>query len=117
MATIPATDGRAIGRQVTSFTTLDGSGDTFTVTSQNQLLILENDTGADITVTFDGDQAANFNVPSVGTIDLSAGLSVLVADGTFVRIYVPSVKAYLNDADNQPAITGGTGLKALLLAV
>lgn len=75
-------------------------------TGGKQLILLQNDTGGSVDITFLGDSATTVNCPGLGDpIDVSTGFTVTLADTENTIIQVDSIKAYLTDSANQPAIT------------
>lgn len=114
MAEITATSMTGPEDRVLTKTTL-GASDTFTYTSAKApLLILDNVTVGPLTVTIDGDTApAELTVAGVGNIDLSAGfVTEEIAAGACVAIPLNSIARYLSGTI---AVTGGTGIEAMLL--
>ncbi|WP_146195195.1 hypothetical protein [Pararhodobacter marinus] len=114
MAIIAATSMSGPGQRLVSETTLTGTGDTFTyVQNSRQVLILRNPTAGAISPVIDGDGADSVTRDGVGTIDISGGYAVdAIAAGAVRAIPLDTISAYLQ---GDIAITGGTGLVAILL--
>lgn len=113
MATITATNGKAVGAVTITETTLTAS-DTFTYKSGiNQTLILRNDTAGALTPVIDGDGASTVSIAGAGSFDISGGYSVgSIGVGVAVTIKTDTIASYLRGTI---AITGGTGLTAQLI--
>ena len=106
------TDLSAGGFQTVTPITLSSS-DTLTFSnSPRQRLVLVNGTGGSLTVTFNGDSAANSQVEGFGPVDPTAGLQVTLADNAVTAISLVTRNAYMQGTI---AITGGTGITAYLL--
>lgn len=103
---------RKSGNTDVAQTTLDGA-DTFVVNQTlSQSLILENSTGASVTVTIIGDQSpVSYFCHGVGMTPIAAE-SVTIPDGQSVSVYLSSLRIKLAGT---ATITGGTGLKASLV--
>lgn len=112
MPALTAVNIKTSGDTAVSRTTLDGA-DTFTVSqTENQSLIVENDTGASITFTMIGASApATYFCQGVGNVAVAAE-SVTVADGAVTSIYLSPLRIKLAGGTT---ITGGTGLKVMLV--
>lgn len=117
MAAIAGTNMRAAGGAAKAVTlqTLTAS-DTLTFDPlKRPVLILENRTGGAIAGTvIDGDAAAAVAIPDAGSsFTTSGGFAVgSIAAGAAVAIELASISAYLKGTI---AVTGGTGLTAILL--
>ena len=113
MATITATDANQAGAIGGVETTLTGTLDTFTYRAGvKQTLILRNPTAGALTPVIDGDGSTTVSVSGVGSIDVSTGFSVgSIAIDAVKLIRTESISAYLSGTI---AITGGTGLVAIL---
>ena len=114
MATVTAYDVRLLGRQAITPTTLTADDD-FVLNTRQQVLVVSNTTGGDLTINILGDQATTVACPGVGNVDVSGGFDALVSDGQTIYIPINSIRSYLSDTTNQPNITGGTGLAAYIL--
>jgi hypothetical protein len=78
--------------------------------SKLQTLFLRNTTASPVTVTIDGDGATNFAPGGIGkTIDLSAGLAVVVPASGLVAVQLRQIARYLSGT---VAVTGGVGVDA-----
>lgn len=78
--------------------------------SKLQTLFLHNTTAAPVTVTVDGDGATTFAPGGIGkTIDLSAGLAIIVPANGFVAVQLRQIARYLSGT---VAVTGGVGVEA-----
>lgn len=115
MATITATTLRGAGQRLITETTLTGTADTFAYNrSLNQTLILRNPTAGSLTPVIDGDGGTTVDRDGVASVDVSGGYSVTaIAAGAVRAIPLDSISAYLQGTI---AITGGTGLVAVLLS-
>lgn len=113
MAAITATSIQAAGAVTVTRTTL-GSSDTLTYNPySNAILVLDNVTGGALTPNIDGAGGTTINVPTVGSLSVSSGLTLAsIASGACVAIRLDSISAYLNGA---VTVTGGSGIKAHIL--
>lgn len=112
MATIVATTHSTTGTYTPTVTTL-GASDTFTFKPNvRQVLELVNPTGGNITVTLDGAGGTSVSKQGVGAIDVSAGKSFTVNASS--RLSIP-LNLYSDYLQGVIAVTGGTGLTAVLL--
>lgn len=114
MATIVATITSGTGRVSLTETILTGTLDTFTYKAGvRQRLTLRNDTAGALTPVIDGSGATTVNIDGAGSFDISGGFSVgSIAAGGVVSINTESISKYLAGTI---AITGGTGLVAILM--
>jgi len=115
MPAITATNFGANGVTTVTETTLNGT-DSFVLTAgRSKYLILRNPTGGAISPTIDGDGATSEYVPGLGTVTTSGGYAVgSIAAGAVKTVSLDSIAAYLKGTI---AITGGTGLVAVLVNV
>lgn len=93
-----------------TWSTLTAS-DTFTLAA-NQYLLFENGTAGSLTAIVDGADSTTKAVDGVGAVDVSAGVSVVVAAGTTKVLNCNSRKAYLSGVIT---ITGAAGLKCAVV--
>lgn len=95
--------------------TVLGASDTLTYApGQIQTLILENDTGASVTVVIDGDGATSFIPGGTGApIDLSAGFSVTIPDGATRAVTLKNIQRFLSGV---VTVTGGAGVSAYIIS-
>lgn len=93
-----------------TWSTLTAS-DTFTLAA-NQYLLFENGTAGSLTAIVDGADSSTKAVDGVGAVDVSAGVSVVVAAGTTKVLNCNSRKAYLSGVIT---ITGAAGLKCAVV--
>lgn len=93
-----------------AWSTLTAS-DTFTLAA-NQYLLFENGTAGSLTAIVDGADSTTKAVDGVGAVDVSAGVSVVVAAGTTKVLNCNSRKAYLSGVIT---ITGAAGLKCAVV--
>ena len=112
MATIVKTSLARGDSAALTFTALTGTDDFEYNNQANEILIMENTTGGDVTVTFDGANGTTENCPGVGEIDVSAGIALTVTANSFEQIQLSSISAYLQGT---VAVTGGTGVSAAIL--
>jgi len=113
MGTIAATNMRASGAVTVTMTTLTASDDFVYNAGRRAVLILNNVTRGTLTPVIDGDGASSVGVAGVGPVDISGGYNVpSIAAGTIAAIQLDSIREYLAGTI---AITGGTGIEAMLL--
>ena len=93
-----------------TWSTLTAS-DTFTLAS-NQYLIFENSTAGSLTAVVDGASSTTKSVDGVGSVDVSSGVSVVVAAGATKVLNCNSRKAFLQGVIT---ITGAAGLKCAVV--
>lgn len=95
-------------------TTLGASGNAITYTAGGgQVLVLHNPTGGSLTPTIIGSTATTADIEGVGTVNVSAGLSLgAIAAGLQLVVPLDFIAQYLKGTID---ITGGTGLVATLL--
>ena len=89
------------------------ASDTLTYTAgTNQLLKLDNQTAGALTVVIKGTApSAAYVVPNTGsTMDLTAGLSIVLAAGVCKFVNLDKIKAYL-DGTGVVTLSGAAGLK------
>ena len=89
------------------------ASDTLTYTAGvNQLLKLDNQTAGALTVVIKGTApSAAYVVPNTGsTMDLTAGLSIVLAAGVCKFVNLDKIKAYL-DGTGVVTLSGAAGLK------
>ena len=112
MATITAPNA-ALQTGPATVTTLTAS-DTFTFDStKRSILVLNNVTAGALTVNIDGDGATTVNVSGVGSVDISGGFSTAsIPAGATHLVHLNSINKYLSGTI---AVTGGTGIEAMLL--
>jgi len=78
----------------------------------DQILFLQNDTGADETVIIDGGTGTTTPVPETGdSFDVASGKSIDVADGAIVSVRLSSIAAYLS---GPVSVSGGAGILAFI---
>jgi hypothetical protein len=78
--------------------------------SKLQTLFLRNTTVSPVTVTIDGSTAGSFAPGGIGkTIDLSAGLAIVVPASGLVAVQLRQIARYLSGT---VAVTGGVGVDA-----
>lgn len=111
MPAITATSMQGSGVRVLTETTLNGT-DSFTW-APGDILLLRNPTGGSITPTVDGDGGTTWASDGLGSVSVTAGLSLgAIAAGAARAIETDSIRAYLQGT---VAITSGTGLVAAIL--
>lgn len=113
MATIVPTKLSALADVAVTQTTLTGT-DTFVyVPGRSRYLVFRNPTAGALTPIIDGDGATTEYLPRVGNVSLAAGFSFgSIAAGDIRAVDLKSIEAYLAGTI---AITGGTGLVAILV--
>ncbi len=114
MATIAQTDvSGAVGAAVVTKAVLTAS-DTFALASNtNQILFIENDTGASVTAVIKGADATTVNPGGIGAVvDLSAGFSITVPAGAVRAVALKNIIRYLNGVIT---VTGAVGASAWLV--
>lgn len=102
-----------VGAVAPTFVTLTAADTLPYSANKVQVLMLVNPTGASITANIKGDAATNVIVPELGTVSVSAGLNVVVASNGTVLLPLGKVRGYLSGAVVN--VTGGTGLRAVIL--
>lgn len=114
MATITPTPVRGAGAPGTLAVTVLTASDTLVYKpTQSQVLILRNDTGASKTVNIDGANATTISPTGYGgTISVAGGKDIVIADGASAFVRLSDIKAFLAGII---AITGGTGVEAMLI--
>jgi len=94
------------------------ASDSFTYTpNTNQVLELHNNTAGSLTATIKGSApSAAYSVPGAGglTVDLSAGLAVVVPANTSKFVNLDSIAAYLA-GDGTVSINGAATMTAVIL--
>ena len=95
--------------------TVLGASDTLAFTpGQSQTLIIENDTGAPVTVVIDGADAVQFVPGGIGSaVDLTAGFQVTIPDGAGRAVALKNIQRYLSGV---VTVTGGDGATAYILS-
>lgn len=93
-----------------TWSTLTAS-DTFTLAA-NQYLLFENSTAGSLTALVKGASSGTKAIAEVGAVDVSAGVSVVVAAGATKVLNCNSRKAYLSGVIT---ITGAAGLKCAVV--
>jgi hypothetical protein len=112
MAVIAQTRVDGTGAKVLTQTTLTAADTLVYNPSGKQVLILNNTTAGALTVVIDGDAGTPVSVPGVGLVPTTAGYSTgAIAAGAVVVIPLDSIRAFLGGV---VAVTGGTGIKAML---
>ena len=110
MATIAVNQMDAVAPVTIVKTTMTASDTLSYSPSGLQTLFLENTTASPVTVTIDGDGATSFAPGGIGkTIDLTAGLAVVVPANGTVGVQLRQIARYLSGT---VALTGGVGLAA-----
>lgn len=111
MATIASNSLKAPAPVALTKTTLGASDTLIYSAGELQTLFLENTTAAPVTVTIDGTGAPVAFAPGgIGkTIDLSAGLPIIVPANSAVAVELRNIQRYLQGA---VAVTGGVGVAA-----
>jgi hypothetical protein len=92
-----------------------GASDTITYDSiKQQILVLYNATAGALTPNVDGASGTTVSVPGTGTtFSVASGYTFpSIAAGAYAMVRLDSISAYLSGAIT---ITGGTGIKAVLL--
>lgn len=112
MATLTQTNLRGVnGPVVVTSNTLTAS-DTFVYSKGNaQILELTNGTAGALTLLIDGAAGTTVQVAGVGSVDVSAGISIPVAAGQTKFVNLDTISAYLQGTI---AMTGAAGLTARL---
>ena len=107
------------GAKVTATRVTASASDTFTyVPNTGQVLELHNNTVGSLTAVIKGTApSAAYPIPGAGgtTVDLSAGLSVVVAASTSVFVTLDSHAAYLAGT-GQVTVSGAATMTVILLA-
>jgi len=79
--------------------------------TKKQLLHLNNVTAGALTVVIDGADGTTVAVPGLGSVSVAAGLSITLAAGEVKAVILTTIRHYLQGV---VAITGGTGIKAMI---
>lgn len=112
MAALTATSMGGTGSRTVTDNTLTAS-DTLTYQAgRGQILIVNNDTGAEVTLNIDGDGQTAVVVPGIGSVDVSGGLDVVIAIGAVAAIPLDTIKQYLTGT---VTLTGASGAQAYFL--
>lgn len=112
MAVITATSLQGTGSRTATVTTLGASDTLVFSASKHPLLVIENNTAASITANIDGSDSTTIAVEGYGTLDVSAGYDVSVADGAIAVVPLRSISAYLRGT---VTVTGADGATAYIL--
>ncbi len=111
MAAIASINAKQLGPFAAAIATLTAD-DTITIDrTRKQLLVFRNTTAGALTVKIDGDAGTTVAVPGVGSVDVSAGLSIPVGIGASVAVVLSTVDAYCKGVVH---LTGAAGLTAQL---
>ena len=95
MAAITSLTPPAAGGAFTAAQSTLSADDTITFNaSKKQLLVLDNTTGGSLTCTVDGDGGTTVAVPGIGSVDVSAGLAIVVPAGESRAVLLSSISAY-----------------------
>lgn len=94
MAAIASIDASQNGVFTAAITVLSAD-DTITFNkNKKQLLILRNTTAGSLTAILDGSTGTTVSVPGLGVVDVSTGLSIVLAAGVSKAVVLSSVSAY-----------------------
>lgn len=114
MPAIAATTFSNNGNTTVTETTLNGTDSFVYEQGVTKYLILRNATGGALSPIIDGDEATAEYLPGVGSVATSSGYAVgSIAAGVVKVVNLDSIRSYLK---GDIAITGGTGLVAILAA-
>ena len=112
MPVIAPTKIQSIGTVTAVQTTLNGTDSFVYVDGTSKYLILRNATAGALSPVIDGDAATPVYLSGVGNVTTSAGFAVgSIAAAACAVVDLDAIKAYLKGTI---AITGGTGLVAIL---
>lgn len=104
MATLSFTKVVGGAVQVTA-QTLDTTNDFVFKPGSRQVITLTNDTGGSAVVTVVGDEAGTLYCPQLAmSVDASTGYQFTIADGESFSLAPESIKGYLSDSTNTPAL-------------
>lgn len=112
MAELTQTSKGGTGARAVTNNTLTASDTLVYQPGSGQMLIVQNDTGGSVTLNIDGDGQDDFDVAGYGTVDVSGGLDVVIADGAFCFIPLDTISHFLKGT---VTLTGASGAQALLL--
>ncbi len=112
MATIASTNSRQIGVFTPTQTTLTSSDVLPYDATKSQLLVLINQTASTITATIDGADGTSVPVDGLGSVSVSAGLSIAVPANEIRMVRLQSIRSYLQGV---VTVTGATGMRAQLI--
>ena len=76
-----------------------------TFNKHSQELVIENNEAVPLTINLLGDGVTSFNCPGVGTVDLSAGVDLVVPAGATATIYTAKVSEYCGATGNNTVLT------------
>lgn len=110
MAALVATPNAALAFLATQNTMT--ASDTMTVTGNAQMLILNNVTAGILNVVIDGDGGSVINVDGLGAVDVSAGYTINMPVGAVKIVRLITIRSFLQ---GNVTLTGGTGIKAILV--
>lgn len=115
MAVIAETLMTGTGSRALTVTTLGPSDTLVYRPNAKQVLVLDNVTAGALTPKLDGADGTNVQVSGVGAVDVSAGYTTpSIAAGARAAIPLDSISAFLQGT---VTVTGGSGIKAVLLAM
>lgn len=112
MATIASVNGALPGAFAAAPTVLTASDIITFEPLRKQLLILRNGTAGSLTATIDGADGTTVNVAGLGSVNVSAGLPVVVPAASTRMVVLGTISAYLAGV---VTITGAAGLEATVV--
>jgi hypothetical protein len=79
---------------------------------RKQVLVLRNGTAGSLTATVDGSDGGTVNVPGLGSVNVAAGLAIVVPAASTRMVVLSTISAYCAGVVH---ITGGAGLEATVI--
>lgn len=115
MAVIASTSLKGVlGAQTLTVTTL-GASDTLPYdANKKQALLLLNQTAGSLTATIDGDGGTTIPVDGLGSVNVAAGLQIVVAASEVRMVMLNTIRHYCQGV---VTVTGASGLKAVIVEV
>lgn len=114
MAAISARDVVLTGNFVATPVTLTSS-DTITFSpAKMQLLVVNNATGSSVTLKIDGDGGTTVSKPGLGTVSVSGGYDIVIANNTAQAVVLKSISDYCQGV---VTLTGASGATATLFNI
>lgn len=114
MAAIASINVVETGNFTATPTTLTAS-DTITFdTRKKQVLVVANATGSSVTLKIDGDGGTTVSKPGVGTVTVSGGYDIVIANNTSQAVVLRAISDY---CQGTVTLTGASGATAQLFNI
>lgn len=108
MAAISAINARAAGSFAAAISTLTSS-DTITFDTRfKQLMVVRNATGSSVTLKIDGDGGTTVTKPGVGSVTVSGGYDIVIADGASAAVVLNTISDYCQGVVTLTGASGAT---------